>query len=464
MGGSKLQLYAIGPQDFHLTANPQITFYKKVYRRHTNFSIENKQIFFTDTPTFGEEYIAKIQYEGDLLGNLYLEVDISGTVTSSNTGSYTVNHFAYSLLKNVEILIGGISIEKQYGIWMLIYDELTNNTSANKNRENMSSSNGGRFTYDTLNFNCSSGKFNHLHGENYISMEQRTIGNCPLVFGGGINGNSTYTTNDGTFKKKMYIPLKLFFTKSPGLYLPLCALYSHEIQLKFNFETAANLQGTSNITNLTLSSMKLYGEFILLDEEEKNKFKQSTHEYVIEQVQLNNDSFVNTGTTVNSDNANILELPVQELNFSHPIKYFTWCVVNEGTPLDNSGMGPCYLSSLCFNNLYGNDGSGGLMSLRFNGEDRENKIFMSYFTRYLISKYCKYNIDNDRIGIYSFALNPFENEPSGTCNFSRIKTSELNISIANNDINNIKNKKMYIFGVNYNIFLINDGMAMIRYK
>ena len=125
MGGSKLQLYAIGPQDFHLTANPQITFYKKVYRRHTNFSIENKQIFFTDTPTFGEEYIAKIQYEGDLLGNLYLEVDISGTVTSSNTGSYTVNHFAYSLLKNVEILIGGISIEKQYGIWMLIYDELT---------------------------------------------------------------------------------------------------------------------------------------------------------------------------------------------------------------------------------------------------------------------------------------------------------------------------------------------------
>ena len=104
------------------------------------------------------------------------------------------------------------------------------------------------------------------------------------------------------------------------------------------------------------------------------------------------------------------------------------------------------------------------MSLRFNGEDRENKIFMSYFTRYLISKYCKYNIDNDRIGIYSFALNPFENEPSGTCNFSRIKTSELNISIANNDINNIKNKKMYIFGVNYNIFLINDGMAMIRYK
>ena len=97
MGGGTIRLSAIGPQDFHLTANPQITHFKSVFKRHTNFSKETKRIFFLgeDSPSFGSKDLkAVVRNEGDLLGNVYLEVNITAT-TSSN--SYTVTNFANSL-------------------------------------------------------------------------------------------------------------------------------------------------------------------------------------------------------------------------------------------------------------------------------------------------------------------------------------------------------------------------------
>ena len=81
-----------------------------------------------------------------------------------------------------------------------------------------------------------------------------------------------------------------------------------------------------------------------------------------------------------------------------------------------------------------------------------------------MKKYCKNVPDLDRIGLYSFALNPFDVEPSGTCNFSKINDKNIKIAFANNDINNISGKKLYFFGVNYNVLIITDGMAVVRYS
>jgi len=453
MGGSSIQLFALGPQDYHLTANPQITFFKTVFKRHTNYTKDIRRIFFSgETPTFGStEAIAKIERDGDLLSNIYLEASV--TATTDSAGSYTVNHFGNSLIKKVELDIGGYVIDTHYSQWLQIYDELTDNIC--ENRETNSNSNGG--LDNTLNLTSAA------HDSYDINIHNRINGDCPLIFGGtGKNG----TVNAGTYTKKFIVPLKFWFTKNPGLYLPLAALYNHEVKLKFDFEEKHKLIGNStNITNMSIT-FKIYGEFIHLEDEEKRRFSQSNHEYIIEQVQLNNNGPNTTSSTVGDLSTQLVKVDY-ELNFIHPIKYFVWAIVNEGTATisasSNPGQGPCYFVSMCSNSIYGNDGNDGTVEILLDGIEREPELPLMYYTRLYPKKYCKNVPDLDRIGMYSFALNPFNIEPSGTCNFSKINDKNIKIAFANNVIANISDKELYFFGVNYNVLVITDGMAVTRY-
>jgi len=207
----------------------------------------------------------------------------------------------------------------------------------------------------------------------------------------------------------------------------------------------------------------LFGEVIHLDDDEKRRFSQSNHEYIIEQVQLNNNGPSMTSSIEDSSISNQLINVNYELNFLHPIKYFVWVIVNEGLENNNSGQGPCYFTSLCSNSIYGNDGNDGTVEILLNGNEREMSLPMIYYTRLYPKKYSKNVPQLDRIGMYSFALNPFDIEPSGTCNFSKINHKNIKISFANNNLETIKNKPLYFFAVNYNVFIISDGMAAIRY-
>ena len=465
MVGSKIQLFAIGPQDFHLTGNPQITFFKSVFRRHTNFTKDIRKIqFLGGSPSFGDDgAIAKITNDGDLLSNVYLEATITGM--SNKLGAYTINHFGNSLIKKVELEIGGYIIDTHYSQWMQIYEELTDNTCVNQ--QTASGLKGGLYT--DMNFT-------HDFESSKININNRINANSPLVFGGsiknenissGFNASSNTKTN---YTKKFIVPLNFWFTKTPGLYLPICALYNHVVNLKFTFEEKHKLIGNStNITSLT-GSFRVYGEYIHLEDEEKRRFSQSNHEYIIEQVQLNNNGPVITSSTADSslENANTLVKVNYELNFKHPIKYFTWVIVNEGTNStlvsDNSGQGPCYFVSQCSNSIYGNDGTDGTIEILLDGVEREMELPVFYYTRLYPKKYCKNVPDLDRIGFYSFALNPFDVEPSGTCNFSKINDKNIKIAFSNNNINNISGKQLYFFGVNYNVLIITDGMAVVRYS
>lgn len=452
MGGSSIQLYALGPQDFHLTANPQITFFKSVFKRHTNFTKDIRRIFFSEnTPSLGStETVAKINIDGDLLSNIYLEVDITGTVTNANVGTFTVNHFGNSLVKKVELEIGGFVIDTHYSQWLQIQDELT--FDGNNHSESMSDTQGG------LDVGLNVSTSNHTSYD--INNNNRFNGNCPLIFGG--TGKYGSTTNGGTYTKKIIIPLKFWFTKNPGMYLPISAIYKHEIKLKFSFEKESKLIGSTNITNFK-SKIKLFGEFIHLDEDEKRRFSQSNHEYIIEQVQLNNNGPFTTSTTIDPSITTQLTNINYELNFLHPIKYFVWVIVNEGTENNNSGQGPCYFTSLCSNSIYGNDGQDGTVEILLDGIERELDLSMIYYTRLYPKKYCKNIPQLDRIGMYSFALNPFDIEPSGTCNFSKINDKNIKIAFANNTVSSITQKSLYFFAVNYNVFIVTDGMAAIRY-
>ena len=119
MGGGLLQLVAYGAQDVYLTGNPQITFFKVVYRRHTNFSIESIQQSINGNFDWGNRITCQISRNGDLVHKLYLQanVAVADTKKAKNVG--------FELVKQVEVEIGGQMIDRQYGEWMYIWNELT---------------------------------------------------------------------------------------------------------------------------------------------------------------------------------------------------------------------------------------------------------------------------------------------------------------------------------------------------
>ena len=445
-----IQINSIGPQDFYLSGNPQITFFKSVFKRHTRFSIKTEKMYFdSNDPTFGSKNSnLKIKNNGDLLGDIFIRADI--TATCDEAGVYTVNHFGNSLIKKVQILIGKNIIDTHRSPWFQIHDEIYTNNYQNKS-ENISSLNGGKNT--NLNFLAD------INQTTY-SSNQRFNGDMPLVFGGG-SRNNTLTSGVGTYTKRIYIPLKFWFNKNPGMYLPLISLYKHSIDLNFDIETKDNLIGNNtNISNLSLD-LQVYGNYITLDQDEKRRFSQSNHEYIIEQLQMNDSEGEQVTTNID---ANGIEISNQiDINFHQPVKYITWVIVNKGTLGQNSGQGPCYFTSLTNNSIYGNDGNNGSVQLYIGGIEREIELKMTYFTRYQHYKYCNNIPELDRIGLYSFCINPLSIEPSGTCNFSKIKDNFIRFKFSNNNLDAIKGKKLYIFGINYNILVISDGRGGLRY-
>jgi hypothetical protein len=448
-----IQIFSVGPQDFYLSGNPQITFFKSVFKRHTRFATRTERLYFDGSdPKFGSKnFNITVKKNGDLIGDIYIRADI--TATCDEAGVYTVNHFGNSLVKKVEVLIGKNVIDTHRSPWFQIHDEINTKNYQNK-CESISSSKGGKNT----NFN-----FLADVNQNTFSSKQRFNGDMPLVFGGG-SRNNALTNGVGTYTKRVYIPLKFWFNKNPGMYLPLVALYNHTVDLNFDIETLDNLIGNNtNISNVSLD-FQAYANYIILDENEKRRFAQSNHEYIIEQLQMNDGETGVITTTDTETTGNEIAETTFDLNFHHPVKYITWVIVNKGTTGQNSGQGPCYFTSLTNNSIYGNDGIYGTVDLYIGGVERELGLKMTEFTRYQHFKYCNNIPELDRIGFYSFAVNPLSFEPSGTCNFSRIKDNFFRIKFSNNDLDTIKGKTLYFFGVNYNILLITNGMGMIRYS
>ena len=456
MGAGSIQLAAIGPQDFHLTANPQITFFKSVYKRHTQFSKEVKRIFFNGdkTPNFGlKDVRADIPKEGDLLGNVFLEINITGLGNNSNAELIrTVANFSNSLVDKIRCEIGGYTIDTHYGRFYQILDEIEGN-SQEDNQLQSDATNGGK--YVTIDRGDDTAQNIEV-----INSYNRLKGNYTLCFNGGQHSNTT--THGSEYTKRFYYPLKFWFNKNPGQYLPMVSLFKHKVSLLFDFAEKNKVIGNAdNITTFSMSA-KLFGEFYFLDKSEKTRFAQSNHEYIIEQVQLNSNSHITTPIVTSPETETAL--CDYELYFNHPVKYIAWVVVNEGLAGSNRGQGPCYFVSLTNSSVYGNDGNNGTIELFLEGVTREIEMPMIYYTRYLPSKLLKAVPILDRIGFYSFALNPLDPEPSGTCNFSKLYNKNMKIVFGNMHASTaLSGKELYIYAVNYNVLTITNGMAAIRY-
>ena len=363
MGGGLMQLVAYGAQDIYLTGNPQITFFKVVYRRHTNFAMESVAQTFSGSAGVGGRAVATVARNGDLVGRMYIEA-AGLNHHDDNTSDENVGAL---LIDNVKVEIGGQEIDKQTGAWMNAYAELTepNPTGA--------------------------------HGTLFHNMAQMGGAGVPSAAG------------------RAFIPLQFWFNRNPGLALPLIALQYHEVKVTVQLGTRVAVA----------SDVELWADYIYLDTDERRRFAQVSHEYLIEQVQHQNFS----------DGKNC------DLTFNHPVKELVWTGnyaaatgLRTGLPVANT-------------------------KLVLNGHDRFAERPREYFTRAQVWQHHTGHgsvTTADSIAVYSFALKPEEHQPSGTCNFSRIDNAQLRCSTQSAAVD--------VYAVNYNVLRVMSGMGGLAYS
>lgn len=275
MSGGLMQLVAYGAQDIYLTGNPQITFFKLVYRRHTNFAMEEQEISL-NAPNFGQNGTVVIPRSGDLITKVYFLVKIDKVLLSEGSKFGWVRRLGYALLDSVEITIGGSRIDRHFGTWLNIWYELAHHAG---------------------------------DGERGFA---KMIGDVPEMTGYNCEDKPEYT---------LYIPLKFWFNRHVGLALPLIALQYHEVRLDYEFAKVDDLIVANEQFHrcdkkcLRIKDAQLLVKYIFLDTEERRRFAQVGHEYLIEQLQFHEEAVTGNSSRLN-------------LNFNHPTKEFVWVYQN----------------------------------------------------------------------------------------------------------------------------------------
>ena len=430
-----MQLVAYGAQDVYLTGQPKVTFFQAVYKRHTNFAMENIQQTVNGTPSNSGRVSVTIARNGDLVGNMYVALQPTATATANLTSDnalYDSNWVAERAISAVELTIGGQRIDKHYQTWFRLYAEVFLSES------------------DKINY----GKL-----------------------------TSSPVASEATNKNYVYLPLLFFFNRNPGLYLPLIALQYHEVRLDFDL--------TSTFTNYFGASSQVFevwANYVYLDTEERRRFAQKGHEYLIEQVQhTGGDSITATSQTV-------------RLSFNHPVKELVWCYQNTVSTAINSAwnfstatnnvnvslaqtaasasmlphelgcphlvsnvlvatQNPWYEEGSALAGVNGSE-AGPLKDFKLvlNGQDRFKEQLGKYFNQYQPYVYHS-GTPYPGIYVYSFALQPEEHQPTGTCNFSRIDNAQVSLNMKA-----LTTPLQKMFAVNYNILRIQSGMGGLAFS
>jgi hypothetical protein len=398
-----MQLVAYGAQDIYLTGNPQITFFKVVYRRHTNFSMEAIEQTLSGSVGFGNKVTATVSRNGDLIHKMYVEYKPSSLLSGVSAGRLAAN-ISNNLLEEMELEIGGQRIDKHYGHWLTVWQELTETNptgtvGAVTGTTGVQPAQGSSTLFQNMTYN-------HLGDADNDEV--------------GTNGGPALAT----------VPLQFWFCRNPGLALPLIALQYHEVKVSLKICPRASVNDKTDGT-VSFAGFRLYVDYIYLDTDERRRFAQQSHEYLIEQLQFHK-------TTAAS----------ADLTFNHPVKELVFV----GTPVavaDGGLTGPATPVALTSTNKY---------KLKLNGHDRFQERERNYFTRTQVYQHHNgYGGTSvaDSIGVYSFALKPEEHQPSGTCNFSRIDNARLEMTAAEN---------LNVYAVNYNVLRVMSGMGGLAYS
>ena len=522
MAGGLMQLVAYGAQDVFLTGTPEITFWKVSYRRHTNFAMESIEQTFSGQADFGRRVTCTISRNGDLAYRTYLQVTLpeinQSLVSTGGVYARWLDFIGEQLVAQVEVEIGGQRIDRQYGDWMHIWNQLTLSKEQQSGYYKMIG-NTTQLTYVT------DPAFADVSG--------------PCAAGGPAQ---VCAPRKALPETTLYVPLLFWFCRNPGLALPLIALQYHEVKINIDFRpigeclwamsalTGSGARSVSAAYQQSLVAASLYVDYIFLDTDERRKMAQNPHEYLIEQLQFTGDESV--GSSSNKI----------KLNFNHPCKELVWVVqpdanVDYCSSLEANSLLCKTLGAQPFNytdaidalpnaihafggatsvsgadqfitsaGLFqmagaadndeaaigaqlGSSGLGSVLSdagtfvlaesaldmhcwgenpvvtakLQLNGQDRFSEREGSYFD--VVQPFQHHTRAPDcGINVYSFALRPEEHQPSGSCNFSRIDNAVLQLVLSSGTVSGVNTAKVRVYAVNYNVLRVMSGMAGVAYS
>lgn len=515
MGGGLLQLVAYGAQDIYLTGNPQITFFKVVYRRHTNFAMEAIAQTMNGNTDWGRRATCLISRNGDLVSRMYLQVTLPAVPVAGGKHFRWLDKLGHLLIRSVEMEIGGSRIDRHYSDWFEIYNQLTMPA-------------GLRAAYKKM-----IGDVPELTRVVGTRTGTTTVYSYPFASDAASNGMAPYT---------LYIPLIFWFNRNPGLALPLIALQYHECKINIDFNDWRNCCWTDDTNQVVppLQNPQLYVDYIYLDSDERKRMAQASHEYLIEQVQHAGEESIANQT------------PQLRLNYNHPCKMLIWVCQKQDfysagssgvskfcgrqplnysdqfdetaarwdTTILTSSTSPRFYRTLESNSISDytgatpstgdvdiSDGQLGLYQfaggkspvdtakLQLNGHDRFSERPGSYFDTVQVFQHFDNVPDVAGIHVYSFALKPAEHQPSGSCNMSRIDNANLQLRMlptfrAYNYASPVANRGVMmggaesnvtglyapasgpeswvgtvkVFAVNYNVLRIMSGMGGLAYS
>jgi len=415
LGGGLLQIVATGRQDIYLSGNPQTTFFKQVYRRHTNFSVESCRIDFDGAADFGKVVVATIPRKGDLLNTLIIEIALPMLPQTVNDKIDTswVNGIGHALIEYITVEIGGKEIDKQYGESLHIMAQLQVDASKRDGFNNM------------------------------------------------IGYQDAYRQDSQPGPLKLYVPLRFWFCNNIGLSLPLVALQAHPIRVYVKLRSLSTLFYRDTLVLNSqqplvgsgqqvpqLTSFVMWGDYIHLDTDERRRFVSSKHEYLIEQVQQQRK----TPVMALSSNVNI------ELDFNNPIKEIIWVVQQDRMLLANEIFN--YSNRMLVEQGITLQDQISDAIIKLDGYDRFEVRDAAYFR--LVQPWQRHTcIPRDYIYVYSFSLNPEAAQPMGSLNASRIDTivltTTMNQNISRNDCG------ITVYAINYNVLRIAAGLGGVLF-
>ncbi len=537
MGGGHIQLVAQGDQNMYINGNPQISFFKAIYRRHTNFSMECIEIQHAGTISSSENTLSyRVGRHGDLLYKCHLEMDLPAQNIGNTTIIVTAAGGAYYLdgviRDSITLSVGRTyrfdlsdsSLETHPLRFSTTSDGTHSGGSTYTTGVTVSGTQGQAGAYieieltsstpTTLYYYCTAHSgmgssitvfspsfcnYSNNTAHSYVKTIDLEIGNKLIdrhygrwydirntmwdknkienILINKHDNKSAYLTNKTLpLDNKIFCPLHFWFCEEIGLALPLIALQYHDVDFKITYRGIKDIINSSvNIENLSenLPTLRLWANYIYLDNEERKKFAQSSHEYLFEQIQETSNHF--------SSNVPI--------TLNHSVKEIFWVIQNNTAVQTSSSNNNSTLNVQTSNNwnqsndylnyLRENDTSDSTTFNKFNVHEDivydhfdSCKMVINGLDRFPFQKapYFRtiepYNtghaipFDSDKlIYMYSFALKPTEYQPSGVLNFSKLDSVSLNFKG-----NLLTNYTITIYAVNYNVLRIMSGMGGLLYS
>ena len=472
MAGGLLQLVAKGQQDEFISVNPDISFFKYSYKKHTNFSMESIQLTFNINPILSSSsissgYLCKIGRYADLLSNLYFCYKLPDIYSSDVYKFRWINNVGSLLVKKATIIVGNVTIDTITGEWLNIYNSLING------EDNLTN-------YNKLTGNVED-LINPKMNEPRISIKNNR-------FNYSFYPASIKNSNIPSIKSRdIYVPLRFWFTKVPSLALPLLKLQYSDIYINMEIENVENLYQVYSedlqkyisptyynelyndhiniltFVNNTAITPYIEANYIFLDNDERNEMISSAKtDYLVEQLEISSDKILKS----NNNSSTIIDL-----NIHKHTKEIIWTAKRDDYYKFNERNN--YTASIPEN---GNSGILDKCSIIINKtNNRIEEKNADYFN--IIQPYQHHSaIPKQGIYCYSFSLFPEKVYPTGSFNTSVVSTSLqiYNRTYYNNDDINAKltnmNKNTYtfdyivnVYSITYNVYEIIGGVAGMKF-